>query len=256
MPKLSGEIGHIGILDLSWAKNIKDLAEITKIAHVGVVRVPEHLYEHIFSIPLKHVGIVEKVPRAKGAKTELTGQTRVTGEFLANGDPETTLVVTGTLVVMPPLESIGFSEIRVTGQLILPRGTEGILSTKLGSLNGQIVYCSFDKGLPRLFMGKESVGAEFLELLPDPVPWVILGDLTIDDDVTAEMFRAKVPEIVLTGNLIAPKALIPTLQVLATERTGVISVKDSIKDSAKEGAPEQRAQEEGEQEESPWSERD
>ena len=247
MPEL-GEISHVGILDLSWAKSVEDLSSITKISHVGVVRVPEDLYEHVFSIPLRHVGLVEKVSRGKGATKELTGQTRVTGEFLAGGDPETTLVVTGSLVVMPPLESIGFAEISVIGQLVLPRGTEGIMSTKLGSLKGQIVYCSLDNGPPRLFMGNESVGAEFLELLSDPVPWVITGELTIDDDVTPEMFRAKVPEIVLTGNLIAPKALVPTLQVLAAERTGVIS--------AKEGAPEQSAQEGGEQEESPWSARD
>ena len=92
------------------------------------------------------------------------------------------------------------------------------------------------------FTGKERVRAEFLELLPEAVAWVILGDLTIEDDVTADMIRAKVPEIVLTGTLTAPRGLIPTLQVLAVERTGEILESRGTRD-------------EEPAEESPWSAR-
>ena len=108
----SGKIGHIGILDLGWAKTVEDLSYIESIEHVGIVRVPDHLYEYVTSIPLQHVGSIQRISQCE-TEREITGQTRVTGEFLASGDPNTTLVVTGKLVVTPPLESIGFKEIRV-----------------------------------------------------------------------------------------------------------------------------------------------
>jgi hypothetical protein len=92
---------------------------------------------------------------------------RLTGDFLARGDPDTTLVLTGQVIVTPPVTEIGFREIRVTGQLVLPRGCEAEVSAKLGNVTGQVIYCSFDKGMPRFFMGeRESVGREFWSCCP------------------------------------------------------------------------------------------
>jgi hypothetical protein len=222
MAKWSGRVGNTGILDLTWAKSIEDLNEITAIENVGIVRVPEHLYAFVASIPQEKVGMVETA--ASGPQKTLTGQVRLTGDFLAAGDPETTLVVTGVLFILPPLVKIGFREIRLTGIILLPRGSEGVISNKLGSLTGNVVYYSADASMPRLFMGQESIGREFLELLPTPVPFVVTGKLTIEADVTLDLLRAKVPEIVLTGQLVAPKALIPLLQVLTVDKTGTIQV--------------------------------
>jgi hypothetical protein len=128
MAKLSGRVGNTWILDLTWAQSVADLSEITAIENVGIVRVPEHLRAFVASIPQEKVGLVESA--AQGPKKSLTGQVRLTGDFLAAGDPETALDVTGVLFVLPPLVKIGFREIRLTGLLFLPRGSEGLLSNK------------------------------------------------------------------------------------------------------------------------------
>jgi RNA polymerase sigma-70 factor (ECF subfamily) len=59
--------------------------------------------------------------------------------------------------------------------------------------------------------------------------------LTIEDDVTVDLLRAKVPEIVLVGKIIAPKALIPMLQVLTTEKIGAIMTPEEAARAPKHG---------------------
>jgi hypothetical protein len=54
--------------------------------------------------------------------------------------------------------------------------------------------------------------------------------VNIEDDVTVEMLRSKVPEIVLIGSLTAPRALLPILQVLTTEKAGSIDAKEDLAD--------------------------
>ena len=225
MAKLSGHIGRIGILDLTWAKSEEDLSEIEGIEKVGVLRVPEHLYKFVCSIPMDKVGVVE--PVKLGPRKELTGQNRVSGEFLAGGDPEATLTITGQLFVAPPLEEIGFKAIDLTGMMFVPRGSEGKLSSKLGNVTGQIIYYPTDKGTPRLFQGEETIGREFLELLPEPAVWIIVGQVTVDDDVSSDLIRSKVPEIVLRGKLCAPSALVPLLQALAVDKLGSVVAKEA-----------------------------
>lgn len=224
MPKLSGCISNEGMLDLTWAQTEDDLKAVTSFENIGLIRVPVHLLGVVSAIPRTNVGLV--YPVKPGLRKELFGQVRLTGDFLAKGDPETTLVVTGQFIVIPPVESVGFKEINVLGQLVLPRGSEGVISSKLSDVFGQIFYISWDKGTPRFFLGSDSIGQAFLELV-EPAPWIIVGSVTIEDDVTIEMLRSKVPEIVLVGSLTAPKALVPLLQVLTTEKAGSISAKET-----------------------------
>ena len=224
-PKWSGRIGNTGILDLTWAKSQEDLAEITAIENVGVVRAPEDLYTFVCSIPMEHVGVVE--PATPGRRMELTGNTRIGGDFLANGDAETALAVTGNTFVTPPLERIGFRELRVIGNLFVPRGSEAALGAKLRHLIGNIIYYPADKGIPRFWMDGESISREFLELLTEAMPFVIMGQVAIEDDVTADLLRSKVSEIVLAGTLKAPKSLLPLLQVLTVEKMGSIVAKEA-----------------------------
>jgi hypothetical protein len=220
MPQLSGMIMNEGMLDLSWAQTEDDLKAITGFENIGLIRVPAHLLGAISAIPRTNVGLV--YPIKPGLRKEMFGQVRLTGEFLASGDPETTLMVAGQFIVMPPVESVGFKDITVLGQLILPRGSEGVVSGKISEVIGQIFYVSWDKGTPRFFLGSDSVGSAFLDLV-ERGSWVIVGSVKIEDDVTVEMLRSKVPEIVLIGSLSAPKALLPILQVLTTEKSGSIS---------------------------------
>ncbi len=231
-PKWSGRIGNTGILDLTWAKSPEDLNEVTAIEQVGVVRVTEELYTFVCSIPMEKVGAVQQVPA--GRREELTGNIRIGGDYLANGDPEVALMITGNVLVIPPLERIGFKEIRVMGNLLVPRGSEATIAARLRNFIGNITYYPADKGMPRFLMGNERISREYLELLPEAIPFVVMGNVTIEDDVSADLLRSKVSEIVLTGRLSAPQALLTILQVLTTDKTGSIVASEAAGGSGKE----------------------
>jgi len=132
----------------------------------------------------------------------------------------------GQTIVLPPVTEIGYKGIEVMGQLILPRGREGIVSSKLGNVKGHILYCSFEHGEPRLIMGEERIGAEFLELLPAPTTLVVMGKLTLEDDVTVGALREAVTEIILLGKLSVPPQLAAIAQVLAAQKVGEIVVQE------------------------------
>ena len=223
MEERKGSIANEGLLDLTWAKTADDLKGITSITNVGAVKVPEELMGAFSAIPRSNVGAVFSVK--PGNWKTLTGPMRVSGDMLAGGDPETMLMVTGQLLVTPPLASIGYKEISVMGQLILPRGSEAVIAGKLGTVMGQLCYYNADKGEPRQFSFNETVGRELLEML-EPTTWIVMGNLTIEDDVTPELMRAKVPEIVLIGNIDAPRSLKTVLQLLTSLKMGEISIRD------------------------------
>jgi hypothetical protein len=71
-------------------------------------------------------------------------------------------------------------------------------------------------------MGEETIGREFLELLPAPRALVVMGQLTFGEDVTVDLLKAKIPEIVLMGTIRTPPALLPLVQVLTIEKMGEI----------------------------------
>lgn len=222
--KRKGAFHNMGFLDLSWAKTLEDIAHVSSIHNIGVLRVPEHLYEFVCSLPMHNVGFIERVP--SGDKMEISGQSRVSGDFLAAGEPDSILLVTGQLFVTPPLESIGFREVRVTGQMFLPRGSERVLTGKLRRLTGQILYYRSDAGAPRIFSDGEEIGREFLELLPEPAPFIIMGNVSLDDDISVDLLRSKVVEITLAGKLQAPRHLLSMLQILAVDKVGTILAKE------------------------------
>lgn len=100
-----------------------------------------------------------------------------------------------------------------------PRESQGVISAKLTRMDGQTLYLPAEA---RIFMGDETLEREFLELLPKPQCIVMMGCLTVNEDVTVELLKEKVPEIVLMGEIRAPAHLIPILKVLTVEKMGDI----------------------------------
>lgn len=89
-------------------------------------------------------------------------------------------------------------------------------------MQGQTFYLPAEA---RTIMGEETISKAFLELLPEPKAFVIMGSVTFEDDVTVELLKARIPEIVLMGEIKAPAPLIPMLQVLTVEKMGQIVAK-------------------------------
>jgi hypothetical protein len=215
-------INNVDFLDLTSAKTPDDLQGIARITNVDCILIPEHLMATLTRIPMDNVDAVIPVPAGENFKL-LVGQVFLTGEALSAGNPEEILFVAGQLFITTPATSVGYREIRVHGQVMAPRGSETALGAKMGRLTGQIFYLP---AKARMIMGEEAIGKAFLELLPEPAAFVVMGGLTIEDDVTVELLKEKVPEIVLFGNIRAPQALVPLLQVLSPQRFGEIVVKE------------------------------
>jgi hypothetical protein len=217
------QVGHLcqrGMLDFRSAKTPADLEGITLISEVGCILIPEHLVSVLNKIPMKNVGGIISLPEGENPNLIVqTGQINLSGEALAAGDPEKTLFVIGQVHIRPPVTSIGYKEIWIHGQMMAPRESQGIISSKLTRMDGQTLYLPAEA---RIFMGDETLEREFLELLPKPQCIVMMGCLTVKEDVTVELLREKVPEIVLMGEILAPAHLIPILKVLTVEKMGEI----------------------------------
>jgi hypothetical protein len=212
----------MGVLDLTTANTPEDLSGISAIEDVGVVLVPEHLMMALLRIPLREVDNIVPVPQGSRFKL-LLGQTRLPGEALAAGDAETICVIVGELFVTTSVAEVGYRGLWITGQLLAPRGSENAIGAKIASLRGQVLY--YPPGA-RFLSGSATVSREFLELLPAPTPLVIVGTTAFADDVSGELLRSKVTEIILSGTIHAPAALVPLLRVLTVEMVGTIHAQE------------------------------
>jgi len=151
-----------------------------------------------------------------------SGQVKLSGKALANplGKPDDILVIEGLGLITSVVEKVGYAQIIVSGLLLAPRESQEELETYL-TVAGQVLWYS---GTARFFNGEERFAAAFFESLKEPITMIINGKATIEADVTVELLRAKVTEIVLNGMLEGPKQLIPVLQALTIEKNGMISV--------------------------------
>lgn len=218
VPK-DGCIHDVGMLNLCYAKTKEDLANIHKIYDVGLVLVPEHLAGCLGGLSISDVGAIVPVP-IDGKVNCMTGQVRISADMLASGDPDTILVIAGQAFITGDLQSVGFKEIRIVGQMFAPRSCETAITAKMTQLTGQNFFLPSNA---KIFQGDESIGKDYLELLDGQVSFVVMGSLTVEPDVTRELLKEKVTEIVLMGNLNGPADLVPLLQVLTTEKMGTIS---------------------------------
>jgi hypothetical protein len=54
----------------------------------------------------------------------------------------------------------------------------------------------------------------------------VTGTCTLEDDVTPDLLKAKVAGIILTGTLVAPRAIVGLVQALTLAKTGTIAASD------------------------------
>jgi hypothetical protein len=152
------------------------------------------------------------------------GQTKVRGEALANsaGQPSDVAIVAGQLVVTSQVARLGFQSLVVAGQLAAPLESQELLEPAL-TVVGQVVWYS---GRAVAFSGKDRFSRGFFELIEGPVTLLLSGSFELDPDVPAELLREKVAGIALSGTLKGARNLVPVLQLLTTEKHGVIRALD------------------------------
>ncbi|MGE5530179.1 MAG: hypothetical protein ACM3X6_13715 [Patescibacteria group bacterium] len=220
-----GLIQNIGLLDLTGMKSPDNLKDVTGIKNVGLILVPESLNKALMGVPMECVGCIAPVPEGANVRMQ-TGITKIPGKVLANpgGREDDILVVTGITVITSPVEKVGYKQLHVIGQLLAPKGSEAALTAGITRLTGMVAY---HNGNPRVFTGDTCFSRDFLELLDAPATLVIMGNCTVERDVPAALLKEKLAGIILMGNLAAPKALLPMLQML-TEAYGKIVDMDEI----------------------------
>lgn len=152
------------------------------------------------------------------------GQLTLSGAALANraGEADDILVLAGQAVVTGEVGDVGYRQILVVGQTALPAATREAVDPYL-VVQGQLGWYASDD--PRM-LGDTELAAEYLQLLDRPASLIVTGTLRVAADVTPELLRENVSDIVLFGDIVAPKALLPTLQFLAVHAFGTIRSED------------------------------
>src|SRR5262249_16431714 len=135
----------------------------------------------------------------------------------------TDILLGGQLVVNSPIERLGYQQVMAVGHLVVPAATQPEILGRMASLKGQRVEYTAP---PRVFHGKDHFSAGFFALFEEPIPLVLDGSFSFDDDVTPEALRRAVAGIVLSGKIRAPRALLPMLQLLSIAREGKIEPLD------------------------------
>jgi hypothetical protein len=175
-------------------------------------------------------GSLSYYPYSDGANVRVrVGFQQLSGADLANpvGQETDILLVLDTLVVTSPVERLGYQHVVVTGTMVVPPGSEAALSGRVTTLGGQVIYST---AKVRTFTGRDSFSRAFFEYLDEPVLLIITGRCTFEEDVTPDILKAKVGGIILTGRIIAPRAIVPLIQVLTLVKTGRISASDESAD--------------------------
>jgi hypothetical protein len=116
--------------------------------------------------------------------------------------------------------TVGYRRIVVAGQVLAPQDAQAVLGPAL-VVKGQLAWYT---GQPRIFVGKETLGRSFFELLDRPLSLALVGRFEIDSDVSPDLLREKIQDITLVGKLVAPRQLVGLLQFLTTEKIGTITV--------------------------------
>jgi len=192
-----------------------------RVVTTGVILAPRGS-EAALAAGLSHVtGVVAYYDYAENQRVRVfQGQTRLRGETLANagGQGSDIAIVAGQLVLTTPVTTLGYRQVVVAGQLAAPEESMDALEPALHVV-GQVAWYS---GTARAFTGQERFDRGFFELLDEPVTLVLSGAFEVGPDVPAALLREKVRAIALTGTLKAPKEVVPVLQLLATQKQGVI----------------------------------
>ena len=155
----------------------------------------------------------------------LSGQVKLSGAMLANpaGEVSDILIAAGQVIVTGPVETVGYAQVIVAGQLIAPQASRDLLEPRI-QITGQAAWYRADD--PRVILEDIRVGPDFFRLLDHPVSLVLLGDMTVAPGVSEDAVREKIADIILLGDITAPPELVPVFQVLTTEAFGDIRAAD------------------------------
>lgn len=197
-----------------------------QISVVGMALMPQGS-ESMIGPRLKDlVGGVKSYAYHEGMQfRSLAGDVSLSAAMIANesGSPNDILIAAGNIIIDEPITSVGYQLIIASGQLIAPRDGRDQLGSRL-EMSGEALWYRGDQ--PRV-IGDETYDAAFLSLVDEPLSLIVQGDLTFADDVTNELIKGAVADIVLTGTITVPKAAHAAVQLLTRENHGSIVIAEA-----------------------------
>lgn len=176
----------------------------------------------------KVTGSIDYFRYAEGQRIDQqAGQVNVSGEYLANprGTADDILTVGGQLVVTSPVATLGYQRVYVGGMIIAPRDSRTVIESALTVAGKSVWYGGHN---PRFFTGHQTFGNDFFELVDDPMTMVLNGDIEFEPDVSPDLVRAKVHEIVLLASVTVSQPIAALIQFLAVENHGQIQIRSDV----------------------------
>ncbi|GAB3744288.1 hypothetical protein [Microlunatus parietis] len=153
----------------------------------------------------------------------VAGDATLSAAMIANedGNPKDVLLASGEVLIDEPVETVGYQQVIVSGQLIAPRESRDRFGSKL-ELAGQGFW--YRGANPRVVGGDETYDADFLSLVDEPLSLIVTGKLTFADDVTNELIKKAVADIVLIGTITVPPAGQAAVRLLNRDGGGTIVI--------------------------------
>lgn len=222
-----GEISNMGSLDLRHLKGPEAFARIKEISNVGVILVYEDQVGNLARVPISNVGTILPVPTGPNVKL-MSGQLELSGESLAAQSEDTVLVLAGMVMITSPVETLR-CQLVVAGQLLAPKVSEPLIASKLLSATGQVVF--YRGTSVRTMVGDNTLTADFLDMVETPVTLLLVGDTRFAKDITVQMLKQKIEDLVLIGDVDAPVHLHGAIQFLASQVLGDMMDRDGTDDA-------------------------
>ncbi|MFC7624649.1 hypothetical protein [Microlunatus sp. GCM10028923] len=153
----------------------------------------------------------------------LAGDATLSGAMIANenGNPKDVLLAAGVVLIDEPVEAVGYQSVIVSGQLIAPRDSRDLFGSKL-ELAGQGFW--YRGTNPRVVGGEETYDADFLSLVDEPLSLIVSGRLAFADDVTNELIKKAIADIVLIGTITVPRAGQAAVRLLNRDGGGKVVI--------------------------------
>ncbi len=218
--EFAGEIKNMGILDLTGLENAEKLQRTSRLENIGTILVPENLLDSLMNISMKNVGSITPIPSGEKYKIR-TGQITLSANFLASGEEDTLLILSGQIILKEPPAKIGFKGLHIHGQLIAPENSKDVLDQAIERFSGQILY--YQGKNPKTLTGDQSFTRKFFELIEEPVTLILVGDSRIEGSIPDDLLRQKIADLIIVGELKAEEEVVPVLQLLSSSVTGEIS---------------------------------
>ena len=189
-------IGNVGLLDLTTSSE-ESINEIEQIGNVGMLIYSRETARLASKINIMNLGASEEVP--EDCKF-ISGQVEIDRNYFQNIKSPVSLLLAGQITIKQDVskEDIenGIKYLSISGQVMCPEKLIGVLQSKCSKINGQLLPYSNNHFIST---GKLNIDISFLKATENSVSLLLIGKMTMLDDIPEALFNEKVESINIIG---------------------------------------------------------